>query len=137
MSNTLPDYLLVSPALKEDVVEKQGQIGLLIVGYEEEDSYFLRFEDGTTGTYSAADLLSAKPTKELLQYLEEHASQMSKQDFRTLYNMTLFLDYGTTDAQKKALALAMTNEVTLKASLNPLNETLNQWRGPCGGRYVW
>jgi hypothetical protein len=50
--------------------------------------------------------------------------------------MTLFLTYGTMDSQKKALALAKTNEVTMRASLTPLNETLSQWRGPCGGRYV-
>lgn len=128
---TLPHYLLVSPDFRDEVIGKQGEIGLVVFGYDTDDTFFLRFEDGQLGAYPADALLSLKSSKEVLDYLEWNSSEISKKDFRALYNMTLFLDYGTMDAQKKALSLAKENPVILEASTVVLREALDQshaWR---------
>jgi hypothetical protein len=122
----LTDYLLVSPALSQDVIEKQGQIGLLIIGHEEEDSFFLRFQDGQLGAYSAGDLLALKTANELLDLLDRNGAGMAQKDFRALINITYFLNYGNMSAQKSALSLARTNEFVLHASTVPLSELLGR-----------
>jgi hypothetical protein len=123
---TLPDYLMVSPDFNDEVLGKQGEIGLTVFGYDTDDIFFIRFEDGQLGSYSADALLSLKSAKEVMDYLEWNASDLSKQDFRTLHNLTLFLEYGTMDAQKKGLTLAKTNSTILGASTTVLREALDQ-----------
>lgn len=134
ITSKLPDYFLIDPYLQEDAFERKGQIGLLVYGYEDDDLYFLRFEDKEIYSYSAVDMLTLKKKEDILNYLETNGREIAKSDFRALYNITLFLDYGTFDGQKKALELAKTNDVILNASLSPLNETLNQSRDSHVGR---
>jgi hypothetical protein len=122
----LPDYLMVAPDFRDDVLGKQGEIGLVVFGYDTDDVFFLRFEDGQLGSYPADALLSLKSSKQVYDYLEWNASEISKQDFRALHNITLFLDYGTMDAQKKGLTLAKTNPTILSACTTVLREALDQ-----------
>lgn len=124
--NSLPDYLMVSPAFRDEVLGKQGEIGLVVFGYDTDDTFFVRFEDGQLGAYPSDALLSLKSSKEVFDYLEWNASEISKQDFRALHNITLFLDYGTMDSQKKALSFAKANPTILNASTTVLREALDQ-----------
>jgi hypothetical protein len=124
--DTLPDYLMVVPDFKDEVLGKQGEIGLVVFGYDTDDVFFIRFEDGQLGAYPADALLSLKSAKEVMDYLEWNASDISKQDFRALHNMTYFLELGTMDAQKKGLTLAKTNRTILEASTTLLREALDQ-----------
>lgn len=124
--NALPDYVLVAPDFSDKVLGKQGEIGLVVFGYDTDENFFIRFEDGQLGAYPAEALLSLKSSKEIFDYLEWNASDISKKDFRTLHNLTYFLDYGDMSAQKKALSLAKTSTLILDASTTRLNEALDQ-----------
>jgi hypothetical protein len=123
---TVPDYLLVAPDFKDEVLGKQGEIGLVAFSDFTDDTIFLRFEDGQLGAYPSEALLSLKSSKEIYDYLEWNAMDISKKDFRTLHNLTLFLDYGDMAAQKKALVIARESPLILEASTTRLNEALDQ-----------
>jgi len=120
----LPDYLLVNPALPDDPLGKQDKIGLLVAGYPKDDEFIIRFEDDTHGIYKAGDLLSLRSNQEIFDHLEAHGAEMPKADFRAMYNMTLFQEYGTLRTQKLALVLGMSNENLRQCTLQPLSEQL-------------
>ena len=126
IQSKLPDYFLVNPRLQDDPFEKKGQIGLLVYGYEKDDLYFLRFEDREIYSYQSKDMLVFRPKDEILTYLETHGSEIARSDFNALYNITLFLDYGNFDNQKKALELARSSETVTKAGMTSLGESLER-----------
>lgn len=122
---TLPDYFMVAPDFTDEVIGKQGEIGLLIAGYESDDSFCLRFEDGQLGSYAADTLLSLKPSHDILNYLEWHAMELQKADFRALHNIAILLEYGNMEAQKKALNLAKGNKQVLDGATAKLSDLLD------------
>jgi hypothetical protein len=122
---TLPDYFMISPEFRDEVLGKQGEIGLLITGYEYEDSFFLRFEDGQLGAYSADAILTLKPSHDILNYLEEHSMELQKADFRKLHSIAILLEYGTVEAQKKALILTQGNRPVLEGATAKLSDLLD------------
>ena len=120
----LPDYLMVSPTYNDEVIGKSGEIGLLIAGYELEDTFFLRFEDGQLGDYPAQALIALRQPREIYDHLEWNSQELQKADFRALHNIAILLEYGNLSSQKKAFMLAKANPVILEAGTIRLNEAL-------------
>jgi hypothetical protein len=56
----LPDYVLVNHQLTDDPVYRQGEIGVITAAILNTDEFFVGFDDGQVGLYSADALLLLK-----------------------------------------------------------------------------
>ncbi|GAC1310454.1 MAG: hypothetical protein NVSMB24_27730 [Mucilaginibacter sp.] len=120
----LPDYVLVNPRLTDDPVYRQGEIGVITAAILNTDEFFVGFDDGQVGLYSADALLLLKPPEGIYEYMHQNALKLSVDDFMNLKNIALLLDYGTPKDQRRAMEIAQKNPGVLSAALISLEESL-------------
>ncbi|HTI58953.1 hypothetical protein [Mucilaginibacter sp.] len=106
----LPDFLLVHPELKDDPVNKQGQIGFVTAAILNTDEFYIGFDDFEVGFYSADALLVLKPPGDIYDLLHHNALTLSVDDFKDLKNIALLLDHGTEKHVRKAMELVQKND---------------------------
>jgi hypothetical protein len=102
----LPSYLLVHPELKDDPVNKQGQIGFITAAILNTDEFYVGFDEHEVGFYSADALLTFKESDGIYDFIHENAAKLSVDDFNDLKNIALLLDYGTPEQQRTAMEIA-------------------------------
>ncbi|BAU51972.1 hypothetical protein [Mucilaginibacter gotjawali] len=120
----LPDYVLVNPRLTDDPVYRQGEIGVITAAILNRDEFFVGFDDGQVGLYSADALLMLKQPESIYEYMHENALKLSVDDFKNLKNIALLLDYGTPREQRTAMEIARKNLGVQPAALVSLEERL-------------
>jgi hypothetical protein len=127
----IPDYVLVNPLVTTDPDFRQGETGVITAALLNTDEFFVGFDDGQVGLYSADALLLLNPPESIYEYMHEHALLLSNDDFRELKNIALLLDYGTKPYMRTALELAQKNQNILGAVTTGLDEFigLNQSKG--------
>ncbi|WDF77037.1 hypothetical protein PQ469_24445 [Mucilaginibacter sp. KACC 22773] len=120
----LPDYLLVHPELKDDPVNKQGQIGIITAAILNTDEFFVGFDDKEVGLYSADALLTFKEPGEIYDFMHKNALTLSVDTFKDLKSIALLLDYGTKQHQRTALEMVQKDPELLTAALITLEKSL-------------
>jgi hypothetical protein len=120
----LPDFLLVHPELKDDPVNKQGKIGFVTAAILNADEFYLGFDDGEVGLYSADALLALKPAGDIYDFMHGHALVISVNDFKDLKNIALLLDHGSEKHFRTAMELVRKNESIREAATIGLDRLL-------------
>ena len=120
----LPEYLLVHPELKDDPINKQGQIGFITAAVLNTDEFYVGFDDHEVGLYSADALLILKASGVIHDFIHQNALKLSVDDFKDLKNIALHLDYGTLEQQRKAIKIAKENPSVGSIALMSLEESL-------------
>jgi hypothetical protein len=120
----LPHLLLVHPDLKDDPVQKQGEIGFITAAILNTDEFYVGFDDHQVGFYGADALLTFKEPGDIYDYMHQHALTLSVDDFRNLKSIALLLDYGTTPQQRTAMELVQKNPGLIAAALVTLENSL-------------
>ena len=106
----LPHYLLVHPDLKEDPVNKQGEIGFITAAILNTDEFYVGFDDHEVGFYSASALLTFTEPVKIYDFMHENALTLSVDDFKDLKNIALLLDHGTEKHIRTAMELVKKND---------------------------
>lgn len=120
----LPDFLLVHPELKDDPVNKQGQIGFVTAAILNTDEFYIGFDDFEVGLYSADALLVLKPPGDIYDLLHHNALTLSVDDFKDLKNIALLLDHGTEKHVRTAMELVQKNDGIRNAAMIGLDQLL-------------
>lgn len=120
----LPDFLLVHPELKDDPVNKQGQIGFVTAAILNTDEFYIGFDDFEVGLYSADALLVLKPPGDIYDLLHHNALTLSVDDFKDLKNIALLLDHGTEKHVRTAMELVQKNDGIRNAATIGLDQLL-------------
>jgi hypothetical protein len=79
--------LLVHPDLKDDPVQKQGEIGFITAAILNTDEFYVGFDDHQVGFYGADALLTFKEPGDIYDYMHQHALTLSVDDFKDLKNI--------------------------------------------------
>ena len=127
----LPHYLLVHPDLKDDPVNKQGEIGFITAAILNTDEFYVGFDDHEVGFYSADALLTFKEPGKIYDFMQKNALTLSVDDFKDLKSIALLLDHGTEKHISTAMELVKKNEVIREAATIGLDHFLgiDQKRG--------
>ena len=105
----LPHFLLVNPELKDDPVNKQGEIGFITAAILNTDEFYVGFDDHEVGFYSADALLTFKEPGDIYDFMHQNALTLSVDDFKDLKNIALLLDHGTEKHIRTAMELVKKN----------------------------
>jgi hypothetical protein len=105
----LPHLLLVHPDLKDDPVNKQGEIGFIKAAILNTDEFYVGFDDFQVGFYGADALLTFKEPGDIYDFLHQNALTLSVDDFKDLKNIALLLDHGTQKHIRTAMELVKKN----------------------------
>lgn len=105
----LPHFLLVHPDLKDDPVNKQGEIGFITAAILNTDDFYVGFDDHEVGFYSANALLTFKEPGDIYDFMHQNALTLSVDDFKDLKNIALLLDHGTQKHIRTAMELVKRN----------------------------
>lgn len=97
--------VLVRPDLKDDPVQKQGQIGIVVYD-RARDEIYVEFLKGGQGVYDGDTLLKLKAPSTLEDELARNGDAMDVNDFKAIYKMTMLQQRGTAGADKAALEIA-------------------------------
>ncbi|MET3979770.1 hypothetical protein ABIB62_002359 [Mucilaginibacter sp. UYP25] len=123
-----PEFLLVHPDLKDDPVNKQGEIGFITAATLNTDEFYVRFDDHEVGLYSADALLTFKEPGDIYDFLHENALTLSVDDFKDLKNIALLLDYGTQKHIRTAMELIKNNWGIFHAATIGLDRFLGMYQ---------
>jgi hypothetical protein len=105
----LPHFLLVHPDLKDDPVNKQGEIGFITAAILNTDEFYVGFDDHEVGFYSADALLTFRDPGDIYDFMHQNALRLSVDDFKDLKNIALLLDHGTEKHIRTAMELVKKN----------------------------
>jgi hypothetical protein len=111
----LPHLLLVHPDLKDDPVQKQGEIGFITAAILNTDEFYVGFDDHQVGFYGADALLTFKEPGDIYDFMHQNALKLSVEDFKDLKNIALLLDHGTEKHIRTAMELVKKNGSILDA----------------------
>ncbi|MBD1362519.1 hypothetical protein IDJ77_01740 [Mucilaginibacter sp. ZT4R22] len=120
----LPELLMIHPYLKDDPVNKQGEIGIITAAILNTDEFYIGFDDFEVGLYSADALLTFRDSGGIYDFMHKHALTLSVDHFRDLKNIALLLDYGTLPQQRTAMEIVQKNPGLIAAALVTLEESL-------------
>jgi hypothetical protein len=89
-------HVLIHPWLINDEAGKAGKIGQISSASVESNDFLVRFADGSQGNYKADAILKLKSSDEILQYLEDNATKLSTEDYKSLQNIAFLEEAGLT-----------------------------------------
>lgn len=130
----LPDLVLVHPQLTDDPVSKQGQIGIITAAILNTDEFYVGFDDGEVGLYSADALLAFKHSDAIYDGIKRDIMQLSPATFKDLKTIALLLDHGSAKQQRTAMEIARKNPSAMASAMHSLEESLGINQGRKYGR---
>lgn len=119
MTGTL---VLVHPDLANDPVGKQGQVGIITSADFGKDEVYVGFGNSPLGYYSSDALLVLKPHNELYEIVLNNVKEMTKQDFKTLMEITILQEKNAASYLRDAMELANSNPQILAYSTESLQQ---------------
>jgi hypothetical protein len=117
-------YALVHPDLTDDPVNKQGQIGLITYADPANNDYYVSFEKGQQGLYSADALLILQNHRDIHASAMANHREMETPDFKNLLQISRLLHSGRTSQMREALELARQNDTLRRYSLVSIEEKI-------------
>jgi hypothetical protein len=130
----LPDFVMVHPKLEDDPVAKQGQVGFITAAVINTDDFYVGFDDGEVGLYSADALLAFKLSDQIYAALKRDVMQLSPITFKDLKSIALLLDHGSAVQHRKAMEIARNNPSVILNAMEHLDESLGLQRSSKIGR---
>jgi hypothetical protein len=116
--------VLVHPELHNDPARRQGQIGTIASVNLERDDIFVSFGQGALALYGADALLRLKPPKDVYLQVISQAKNLSAADFKTLFQISLLLDYGNARSARSAFELAAASPAVRQLAMVSLQKSL-------------
>ncbi|WP_345951270.1 hypothetical protein ABDD95_07520 [Mucilaginibacter sp. PAMB04274] len=124
MDDLTGTLVLVHPRLPSDTAGKQGVIGMITSADLEKDDVFVSFGKGEQALYATDALMVLKHPDKLYRDLISNFKQLEKDDFKTLFQINLLQQHGTSKQIKTAMELALGNDTLLKHAMNTLDDHL-------------
>lgn len=116
--------VMVHPSLKNDPVQRQGQVGVITSTDLAKDEVYVGFGNSPLGLYSTDALLVLKSHNVIYEKILAHIKEMDTPDFKTLMEITILQERNSVNYLRDAMELAATNERTLAYSTVSLQEKL-------------
>lgn len=123
MEQLLGTYAQVHPLLN-DPAGKQGQIGMITDIDIEGDNVYISFEKGQQALYSSNALFVLKKSDEISTNAISNVQKLSKEDFKTLLEISLKAQSIFPVNHKTALEMSTTNNAVRAHSQNLLQDKL-------------
>lgn len=118
--------VLVHPDLQDDKANKQNQIGMITHADLQNDNIIVSFRNGEQALYSSDALLTLKPANDIYRALMTSHKNLEKADYKTLFQISLLQDHGSSGQTKTAMELAMKNDVIRNYSMVTLEDSLKK-----------
>ncbi|MCQ6957661.1 hypothetical protein [Mucilaginibacter aquariorum] len=116
--------VLVHPELTQDPANNQGKIGIITGAELEQDDVYVSFGKGEQALYSTDALLVFKPEKDLYTTIMTDAREAGPEVFKTLFQINLMQQHGTTSVMKKAMEMVADNKILRDLSMDTLENRL-------------
>ena len=116
--------VLVHPELTQDPANNQGKIGIITGAELEQDDVYVSFGKGEQALYSTDALLVFKPEKDLYTTIMTDAREAGPDVFKTLFQINLMQQHGTTSVMKKAMEMVADNKILRDLSMDTLENRL-------------
>ena len=116
--------VLVHPELTQDPANNQGKIGIITGAELEQDDVYVSFGKGEQALYSTDALLVFKPEKGLYTTIMTGAREAGPDVFKTLFQINLMQQHGTTSVMKKAMEMVADNKILRDLSMDTLENRL-------------
>lgn len=116
--------VLVHPELTQDPANNQGKIGIITGAELEKDDVYVSFGKGEHALYSTDALLVFKPEKDLYATIMTDAREAEPEVFKTLLQVNLMQQHGTTSVMKKAMEMVSDHKVLRDLSMDTLENRL-------------
>lgn len=115
----------ISPALANDPIFKQGQIGIIAMADLKSGTANVVFSSGELGRYSSDALLVLKDKRHLYQDIMTGVREMDGDTFRQLLDINMKQEHADYLHQSAAMKIALSNPEVLKHSTVSLEEHLS------------
>lgn len=116
--------VLVHPELKDDPVNQQGQVGMLLYANTEKDDIYVAFGQGLQGLYSSNAVLVPKSPRDIYSDLLTDTKNIPAGELKTLYRVGMLLDNGRSESAKQAMRLLAENPQAIPRAMITLQERL-------------
>jgi hypothetical protein len=116
--------VMVHPNLKNDPVQRQGEIGIITSADLAKDEVYVGFGNNSLGLYSTDALLMLKHPSVIYGDILTHIKELDIPDFKMLMEITLLQEKNSVNYLRDAMELAATNEKTLAYSTVSMQEAL-------------
>ena len=116
--------VLVHPELTQDPANNQGKIGIITGAELEQDDVYVSFGKGEQALYSTDALLVFNPEKDLYTTIMTDAREAGPEVFKTLFQINLMQQHGTTSVMKKAMEMVADNKILRDLSMDTLENRL-------------
>jgi hypothetical protein len=118
--------VIVNPDLRNDPLQMQGKIGYIATANLGKDDFFVDFERGITGLYSASALLVLRSHHAIYKALMSRLQQLDKSEFKDLMRVSMLLQStGTQHNALEALELVRSNPKLLILATQSLQELID------------
>lgn len=124
MEELIGHLVMVHPNLKNDPVQRQGEIGIITSVDLAKDEVYVGFGNNPLGLYSTDALLMLRHSNVIYGDILTHIKELETPDFKTLMEITLLQDKNSVSYLRDAMELAATNEKTLAYSMVSMQEAL-------------
>ena len=99
MDNLQHKPVIINPDLRADPLHMQGKIGHIATANLEKDDFFVDFDTGLTGLYSANALLVLRSHYQVYKELMTRSQRLEKNEFKDLMRVSLLLQSGRQEHQ--------------------------------------
>jgi len=117
--------VIIHPDLRTDPLQMQGKIGYISASNLERDDFFVDFQTGKTGLYSASALLVLRPHYDVYKALMAPTEPLDKQEFKNLMRISMLLQFPDYQNAADGLRLALSAPKVLPLATQPLAEQLH------------
>jgi hypothetical protein len=122
--------VLVHPELTKDPAGKSGQVGIITGTDMDRDNVFVGFGRNGQGLYGTDALLLLKPAEQVKRNLQEHRAELSLEDNKALFQISLLQElHPSTANMKTAMSLALKSETVRGLAMRSVEDALGLQRG--------
>ena len=118
--------VIIHPDLHTDLLQMQGKIGYISTANLQRDDFFIDFQTGKTGLYSASALLVLRPHAAVYKALMAPGEPLQKEEFKTLMRISMLLQSPGYQNPADGLRLALSTPKLLQLATQPLAEQLGE-----------
>ncbi|MBT2560135.1 hypothetical protein J7E50_02730 [Pedobacter sp. ISL-68] len=115
-------YVLVHPQLPSDPAARQGQIGMITYADLEKDDVYVSFGKDGPALYAADALMVLKKPGDIYTHLMNEAKNLTKDDYKTLFQINLLQSQGDTKQIRSAMEMARDNSAVRDFSMTTLDK---------------
>jgi hypothetical protein len=117
--------VLIHPDLDTDPERKAGQVGIITGAELDYELVYVGFGRNGHGTYGTDVVLMLKPNEQIRQNLREQFTELSVNDYKSLFQISLLQELKPSTANiKTAMSLALQSEMVRNNSMQSVEDAL-------------